>query len=85
MTLMSRWYSVNSGELIFSSDYTSTNEEIIRATEHKAVMQYLHFINRDSEKLSNLLTIMQTVCTEYRLQLIANSFQCGKTSSSTNY
>lgn len=38
MTFMSRCYSVNSGELIFSSDCTSTNEEIIRVTEHRIVM-----------------------------------------------
>lgn len=38
VTFMSRCYSVNSGELIFSSDCTSTNEEIIRATEHRVVM-----------------------------------------------
>lgn len=38
MTFMSRCYSLNSGELIFSSDCTSTKEEIIRATEHRAVM-----------------------------------------------
>lgn len=37
-TFMSRCYSVNSGELIFSSDCTSTNDEIIRVTEHRIVM-----------------------------------------------
>lgn len=38
MTLLNRCYSANPGGLIFSSDCTSTNEEIIRATGHRAVM-----------------------------------------------